>query len=322
MSVDNGGFQTTDARLQPRYTGLATLLRSDYTPDAAGLDVALVGVPTEFTVFRNGTRWGPSQVREMSRSIRPVNAATGLNPFTRARIADIGDAPVNPFSSDRTNEQLEEFFAALSSRGTRAVAVGGDHGITLPILRALGRTSEPLGVLQIDAHHDTHDELYGVRDNHATAMRRAVEEGIVDPRRVVQLGLRGSLYAPDEMEWARAQGFTEIGAEAFLELGPQRTAELVRETLRDGPAYLTLDIDGLDPTVAPGTGVPEPGGLGYNDCLNVLRGVAGTNFVGADLTEVSPPLDPSGNTALVAANLLFEQLCLVVAALAPGTAPD
>lgn len=305
------GFTAQDALSQPRYTGIATLLRSNYRPAADNLDIALVGVPTEFTVFRNGTRWGPAQIREMSRNIRPVNAATRLNPFTLARIADVGDAPVNPFSLASTNEGLQEFFSSLYAGGTHAVAVGGDHGMTLPILRALGHSRGPLGVLQIDAHHDTHDELYGVKDNHATVMRRAVEEKIIDPNRVVQLGLRGSLYRADELDWAAEQGFTQIGAEELAEVGPAATAARIVDVLGEGSSYLTLDIDGLDPTVAPGTGVPEPGGLSYNDCVQVLRGSRRAHFIGADLSEVSPALDPSGQTALVAANLLFEELCLV-----------
>ena len=310
------GFTSNDALLQPRYTGIATLLRADYRPDPSGLDIALVGVPTEFTVFRNGTRWGPAQIREMSRNIRPVNASTLQSPFEGARISDIGDAPVNPFSSVDTNKRLEEFFSKLYSAGTRTLAVGGDHGMTLPILRALSRSQSPLGVLQIDAHHDTHDELYGVKDNHATVMRRAVDEGIVDPRRVVQLGLRGSLYSSTELDWADAQGFTRIGAEEFAETGPAAAVERILDVLGGGPSYLTLDIDGLDPTEAPGTGVPEPGGLTYHDCVKVLRGVSQASFISADLSEVAPALDPSGRTALVAASLLFEELCLVADGLA------
>jgi arginase family enzyme len=182
--------------------------------------------------------------------------------------------------------------------------------VTLPILRVLGRERGPLGVLQVDAHHDTHDELYGTRDNHATMMRRAVEEGVIDPSRVVQVGLRGSLYGPDELDWAKQQGFTQITADEFNASPTEATARAV-EVLGAGPAYLTLDIDGLDPTVAPGTGVMEPGGLSYRECVELLRGSHGTDFLGADLTEVSPPLDPSGRTAMVAANLLFEELCLV-----------
>jgi agmatinase len=311
------GFTANDALSQPRYTGIATLLRADYRPDPSDLDIALVGVPTEFTVFRNGTRWGPAQIREMSRNIRPVNAATLQSPFSHAQIADIGDAPVNPFSSADTNDGLEEFFARLYAGGTRTVAVGGDHGMTLPILRALARSEAPLGVLQIDAHHDTHDELYGVKENHATVMRRAVEEGIVDPKRVVQLGLRGSLYSPTELDWAQEQGFTQIGADEFARLGPGNAVDRILAVLGDGPSYLTLDIDGLDPSIAPGTGVPEPGGLGYRECVDVLRGTRPVRFVGADLSEVSPAVDPSGQTALVAAGLLFEELCLIAERLAP-----
>lgn len=311
MELETGeGFRTTSAVLQPRYTGIATLLRAEYRHEPRGLDIALLGIPSEFTVFRNGTRWGPCQIREMSRNMRPFNSATLRNPFEEVRVADVGDAPINPFSLEATNAGLERYFESLLEVGVRPIAVGGDHGVTLPILRVLGSARGPLGVLQIDAHHDTHDELYGTRDNHATMMRRAVEEGVIDPSRVVQVGLRGSLYGPDELDWAKRQGFTQITADEFHASPVEATARAA-EGLGAGPAYLTLDIDGLDPTVAPGTGVMEPGGLSYSECVELLRGSRGADFLGADLTEVSPPLDPSGRTAMVAATLLFEELCLV-----------
>jgi agmatinase len=311
MEVDSpGGFSPTSAVLQPRYTGIATLLRAEYRRDPRGLDIALLGIPSEFTVFRNGTRWGPCQIREVSRNMRPFNSGTLRNPFEEVKVADVGDAPVHPFSLEETNAGLEQHFGSLLEMGVRPIAVGGDHGVTLPILRVLGKARGPLGVLQIDAHHDTHDELYGTHDNHATMMRRAVEEGLIDPSRVVQVGLRGSLYGPDELDWAKQQGFTQITADEFNAAPVDATARAI-EALGAGPAYLTLDIDGLDPTVAPGTGVMEPGGLSYRECVELLRGSQGADFLGADLTEVSPPLDPSGRTAMVAANLLFEELCLV-----------
>jgi guanidinopropionase len=299
-----------DARVQPRFAGLATLLRAPYQPDPEGLDIALVGIPSEFTVFRNGTRWGPSQIRDASRVIRPLNSDTRLNPFTIRGVADFCDVPVNPLSLTETNNLIQSRFDELREAGVRALAVGGDHGVSLPVLRALA-PDEPLALLHIDAHHDTHDELYGIRDNHATLIRRVIEEGIIDPARTVSLGLRGSLYHEQELDWAEEQGITVISPSTLAHLGVERTAAEIRSVFGDRPIYITLDIDGLDPLEAPGTGVPEPGGLSFSDTRDMLRGLQGRAVVGADLVEVSPALDPSGRTAMLAAHLLFELLCLL-----------
>lgn len=299
-----------DARVQPRFAGLATLLRAPYQPDPAGLDIALVGVPSEFTVFRNGTRWGPGQIREASRVIRPLNSETRIDPFKVRSVADVGDVPVNPLSLSDTNSRIQSRFEELRQMGVRALAVGGDHGVSLPVLRALGPDG-PLGLLHIDAHHDTHDELYGVRDNHATLIRRVIEEGIVDPTRTVSLGLRGSLYHDQELDWSEEQRITVISPGELARRGTTRAIADMLAIFGDRPIYITLDIDGLDPLEAPGTGVPEPGGLSFVDTRDVLRGMQGHEIVGADLVEVSPTLDQGGRTAMLAAHLLFEQLCLL-----------
>jgi guanidinopropionase len=299
-----------DARIHPRFSGIATLLRAAYKNEPKGLDVALVGIPSEFTVYRNGTRWGPSQVREQSRVIRPLNSETLLNPFELCSVADVGDVPVNPFSLEATNRSIEEYFTSLRSIGVRALAVGGDHGVTLPILRALA-PDRPIGLLHFDAHHDTHDELYGTRDNHATLIRRAIEEDIVDPSRTVSVGLRGSLYHRDELTWGADQGISVITPAILETEGIRATASEIDRILAEGPIYLTIDIDVLDPSEAPGSGVPEEGGLSFRQVRDLLRAVRGREILGADLVEVSPLLDPSGRTAMLAANLLFEQLCLL-----------
>jgi guanidinopropionase len=304
------GFALTRAD-QPRYSGIATLLRADYQPTVDDLDIALVGVPSDFPSFLAGTRYGPAQIREAGRITRPVHYATKLQPFELARVADVGDAPVDFLDQARQNALLEEYYGQIIDRGVTPLSVGGDHGVTLPILRAVGRRYRGIGLLQIDAHSDTFDEYLGTKDNHATVVRRAIEEGILDPRRIVTVGLRNTLHAPDQLDWAIEQGVTIISADEFFEIGAERAAQLAAEQLGDGPRYVTLDIDGLDPSYAPGTGVRDPGGLSYRDYCTLLRSQWGTEVIGGDVVEVSPPLDPSGITATLASNLAFELLCLL-----------
>lgn len=304
-------FAPVDSK-QPRYTGFGTLLRAEHRSSAEDLDIALVGVPSDFPVFINGTRFGPAQVRDASRMTRRVDFETKLEPLARCAVADIGDAPVDPLDLPHQNELIEAFFARLAVAGTRALAVGGDHGITLPILRALGSTHRKLGLLQVDAHSDTFDEYLGSSDNHTTVIRRAVEEEVLDPERIAIVGLRNTLYSADQLDWALEHGITIVSADRFAEIGPASAAAAVQTALGDGPLYITLDVDGLDPSEAPGTGVREPGGLTYREVYGLVRSVWGRPVVGADVVEVCPPLDPSGRTAMVAANLAFQALCALV----------
>jgi guanidinopropionase len=312
------GKGPADGRLQPRFAGLPTLLRTEHREGLHGLDVALVGVPHEATTVRNGTRFGPTQVREMSRFTRRINGASGVDPFTLCSVADIGDAPVHPLSLPATNEMLLEFYRGLVAGGVVPLSVGGDHGITLPILRALGERHGRLGMLQIDSHSDSFDEFFGDRENHATMVRRLIEEGALDPDRLVQVGIRGGLYGTDDLDWVQARGATIVSADRFFSEGVDAIVELVADTLAGGAVYITVDIDGLDPAVAPGTGVPEPGGLSYRDCRALILGLRGAEIVGGDLVEVAPPLDPTGITGRVAAGLLFEQLCVIAESVAAG----
>ncbi|MFQ6023969.1 MAG: agmatinase [Acidiferrobacterales bacterium] len=309
MSDDT--LQPLDSAAIPRFAEAATFMRAQLREDPAGLDIAMAGVPFDWgSTNRAGARHGPAQMREMSRLIRQVHFVTKLAPFQVCRIADVGDAPVNPLDLMGTLETVQAFFERIHAAGALPLSAGGDHTIALPILRAIVKDG-PVGMLQFDSHSDTHDVLLGHKYNHGTCFRRAIEEGIVDPKRLVQIGIRGTLYSVDEHDWARSQGVTMITIEDFFEIGVAEVIEKTRSVLGDGPVYITFDIDGLDPIYAPGTGAPEPGGLSIRDAQVILRGMQGLNLIGADVNECSPPLDPTGNTALVACNLMFEELCLL-----------
>jgi guanidinopropionase len=297
-----------------RYSGPATFMRLPHIPlDAAeGLEIGLFGLPWDGgTTTRNGSRYGPRQVREMSTLLRSFHPVLKLNPYLLARCADIGDAPTNPIEFDKTLGMLQAFVQRVVDKGMLPLAIGGDHFCSFPMLRVLGR-DRPLGMVHFDAHTDMYDTYYdGTRYTHGTHFRRAIEEGLLDPRRVVQIGIRGTAFAEDEHDWCFAQGVTHIGMDELRERGPKAVVDTIRKIVGERPAYLSLDIDALDPSCAPGTGVPEIGGITSYEAQVMLRGLRGIDFVGADLVEVSPPLDPSGTTALVAANLAFEMLCLL-----------
>ena len=295
----------------PRFAGPATLFRLPTAADARGLDVALVGVPLDIgTSNRTGSRYGPRQIRAESVLVRPYSMATGAAPFDSFQVADIGDVPLNTFSLEKSVGIIEQHFSEVLAAGAKTVSLGGDHTISLPILRAQHRIHGPLALVHVDAHADTNDEMFGEKITHGTIFRRAIEEGLVNPAKMTQIGLRATGYAADDFDWARRQGVQVVTAEEcwYQSLAP--LMESVRARIgSETPVYLSFDIDGLDPSVAPGTGTPEPAGLATSQGLEIIRGLWGLNLVGCDLVEVSPPYDPSGNTALLAANLVFEMLC-------------
>jgi guanidinopropionase len=297
-----------------RYSGHATFMRLPHIPldKAEGLEIGLFGLPWDGgTTTRNGSRYGPRQVREMSTLLRSFHPVLKMNPYLLARCADIGDAPTNPIEFEKTLGMLEGFVGKVVAGGMLPLAIGGDHFCSFPMLRVLGK-GRPLGMVHFDAHTDMYDTYYdGTRYTHGTHFRRAIEEGLLDPMRVVQIGIRGTAFAEDEHDWCFAQGVRHIGMDFLRENGPQAVVAQIRAIVGEGPAYLSLDIDALDPSCAPGTGVPEIGGITSYEAQVMLRSLRGMDFVGADLVEVSPPIDPSGTTALVAANLAFEMLCLL-----------
>ncbi|MEX2146842.1 MAG: agmatinase [Candidatus Rokuibacteriota bacterium] len=291
----------------PRFGQVATFMLLPHTMDVAGLDVALLGVPYDGgTSYRTGARFGPRAVREQSSLIRTWNPVLKVHPFERLRVADCGDVDVVPISIERTYEKIEARVDGVVAAGARPLCVGGDHSITLPILRALARRHGPVGVVHFDAHPDTWDEYFGSKFFHGTPFRRAVEEGAVDPRRMIQVGIRGPLYGPEDFAFQDQHGMEVLRIEPIKERGVAWAAERLAR-LRGGPVYVSFDIDALDPAYAPATGTPEVGGLTSYEALALVRSLAGHTLVGADVVEVAPPYDGPGQiTSLMAANLMFE----------------
>lgn len=296
----------------PRFGGPATMMRLPAATSALGLDAAFIGVPLDTgTSNRAGARFGPRQIRAESALLRPYNMATGAAPFDALQVGDLGDVPINTYSIAKSLDIITGFYDVVLAAGCRPLTLGGDHTIALPILRALARRHGPLALVHVDAHADINDEMFGERVTHGTPFRRAVEEGLLACDRVWQIGLRGTGYTADDFDWPRRQGFTIVPAHEvwYRSLAPLMAE--VRERIGSAPVYITFDIDGLDPAYAGGTGTPEIGGLSVPQGLEIIRGCRGLNVVGGDLVEVSPPYDPSGNTALLGASLLYEMLCVL-----------
>jgi guanidinobutyrase len=295
----------------PRFSGPGTMFRLPFQTDPGGLDIAIVGVPLDIgTSNRSGTRYGPRQIRNESVLVRPYGMATRAAPFDSFQVADVGDVALNTFNLLKSVDIIESHFDGLAGAGVKTMTLGGDHTIALPILRALHKVHGRMALVHVDAHADINDVMFGEKITHGTIFRRAVEEGLVDASKMVQIGLRTTGYAADDFDWSRDQGARVVQAEECWYKSLDPLMEQVREQIGpDVPTYLTFDIDGLDPSVAPGTGTPEPGGLTASQGIEIIRGCFGLNLVGADLVEVSPPYDTTGNTSLLAANLVFEMLC-------------
>lgn len=299
-----------DALVYPRFSGIATFMRLPYIPRAQELDIALVGIPFDGgTTYRPGPRFGPRHVREQSAIIRPWNPVLKVNPFEHWRVADYGDLSINPLSLEDIYERITAQLNEIGDAGARAICVGGDHSILLPILRTAHRKFGPVALVQFDAHNDTWGGYFGSPHSHGTPVRRAVEEGLLLEGNVLQVGLRGQVYSKDDFDFGRQHKFNVVTAEEFHRKG-LAPVERVLKRLRGKPVYLTLDIDVVDPAFAPGTGTPQVGGLSSFQILELIRSMSGQSFVGADLVEVSPPYDNGGITSLLAANLLYEMLCL------------
>ena len=296
----------------PRFAGPGTMMRLPAVDSAAGMDVVFIGIPLDIgTSNRSGTRFGPKQIRAESVLMRPYNMWTRAAPFDSLRVGDLGDVPVNTFDLKDSVERITTFYNNLLTHDVVPLTLGGDHTLTLPVLRAIAAKHGPVGLIHVDAHADINDHMFGEKIAHGTPFRRAVEEGLIDPHRTWQIGLRGTGYTAEDFDWARDRGFTVIQAEELWHRSAAPLIEQARTALGDGAVYLSFDIDSLDPGFAPGTGTPEIGGLTPIQALEIIRGCRGLNLVGADLVEVSPPYDPQGNTALLAANLLYEMLCVL-----------
>ncbi len=295
-----------------RFAGPGTFMRLPAATSAQGLDVAVLGIPMDHgTSWRSGTRFGPQHVRAQSAMIRPYNIQTGAAPFDALQMADIGDVAINTFNLAASIGIIRDHLAGVFATGAIPVSIGGDHTVTLPILRAAAERHGPLALVHVDAHADVNDEMFGERETHGTVFRRAYEEGILIPGKVWQVGLRGTGYTADDFNEARDWGFNMITAPEIWQQSLTPLAARIRDSIGDTKTYLTYDIDSLDPSFAPGTGTPEIGGLTTPQAMQLLRGLRGLNIIGADMVEVSPPYDTTGNTALVAANLLFEILSVL-----------
>ena len=295
----------------PRFGGITTFFRLPLAADATGLDIAVCGVPFDGGITnRAGARFGPREVRSLSWShIRPYHPVNDEAVFARVRAADIGDVNVIPTERDESLELIEAFFAAIHAGSAVPLAVGGDHLVTLPIFRGIAR-ERPVGMIHFDAHSDTYDTIVPGRDefkyDNGTVFRRAVEEGLLDPKRTIQIGIRGPRFTPDDLGFARETGMRVITMDEYDELGPKGVIAEARRVVGDGPTYVSFDIDALDAVFCPGTGSPEIGGYTTREAQVMIRGLEGLDLIGADLVEVAPPLDTGGQTARVGAHLLFE----------------
>ena len=309
--------QPVDAAQVPRFAGHSTFMRLPAVPNAEGLDIALVGIPWDGgTTNRAGARHGPREIRNQSSLMRRVHHVSGIEPFSLANVADVGDVSVNPINLLDGLKRIEEGIASIVAAGALPLIAGGDHLTTLPSLRAVAR-NRPVGMIHFDAHSDTNDTYFG--DNpytHGTPFRRAIEEGLLDGKRVVQIGIRGSVYETHEHDWARAQGIRVIYMEECVRRGVDDVMAEAKSIVGDGATYVTFDIDCIDPSMAPGTGTPEIGGFTTREAQAMVRQLEGVNIVGADVVEVAPPFDLGNLTSLAGATMMFELLCVMAKAVA------
>ncbi len=301
----------------PRFGGIPTFMRLPYSEDPTNVDIGLIGVPWDGgTTNRAGARHGPREIRNQSSFIRRVHPETLDSPYDHCNVADLGDTSVNPIDLMDTLQRVEDFYTAVHAANTVPLSAGGDHLITLPIMRAIAK-HRPLGMVHFDAHTDTNDRYFGENKyTHGTPFRRAIEGGLLDPKRTVQIGIRGSLYTKNDYDFGRKAGIRMICIEEYFEIGVDAVIAEARKVVGSEPTYISFDIDGLDPVYAPGTGTPEIGGYSTFDAQKMIRGLRGLNIIGGDVVEVAPPFDPSGTTALVGATLLFEILCVLASAIA------
>ncbi|MHA2249152.1 MAG: agmatinase [Candidatus Kariarchaeaceae archaeon] len=307
----------TNPMLGPRYTGIPTFMRTPHVTSPSGLDIALIGVPYDGAVeVSPGARYGPREIRNKSSMMRTIHQVTRINPYTLCQIADLGDVPIpQVFAIKAAHDNITSFYKNVHAAGVFPLSAGGDHSITLPILRAIA-SDKPIGLVHIDAHTDTCDEELGYRFTHGTPFRRAVDEGLLDPSRVVQIGIRGAQNTEESWNSSAEMGMRVIFMEEFTKLGVDKVVEEIHHVVGPVPTYISFDIDSLDPAFAPGTGTPEIGGLTTIETQALVRGLRGLNLVGGDVVEVAPLLDPSGMTSLVGATMMYEILCILAESVA------
>ncbi len=317
MSDQEIKFEPVDGAVTPRFGGLPSFMRLPFISDPSLVDIALVGVPWDGgTTNRAGARHGPREIRNMSSFMRRTNPSSLISPYELCKVADLGDAGVNPIDLMESLEIIEDFFSAIHAAKTVPLSAGGDHLMTLPVMRAIAKDG-PVGMVHFDAHADTNDSYFGGHKyTHGTPFRRAVEEGLLDPKRTVQIGIRGSMYSKNDSQYSMDSGMRVITIDEYFEIGVDAVIEEARRVVGDGPTYVSFDVDGLDPVYAPGTGTPEIGGYSTYDAQKMIRGLRGLNLIGGDVVEVAPPFDQSGNTALVGATMMFEILCVLAESVA------
>lgn len=316
-------YRPVDAMVYPRFEGIRTFMRLPHVTELSGVDVAVVGVPFDTGgTYRVGARFGPSGIRQESMLLRPYHPELRVNVFETLSMVDYGDLPVTPGYLPESHAQITEAAATVLGAGVTPVFLGGDHSVSLPLLRAVARRHGPVGLVHFDAHNDLWHSYFGGKDTHGTPFRRAVEEGLLDPGRSIQVGLRGSLYGPEDVSMSESLGLAMIRATDMHHMGAAAVIDRVRDRAGSGPLYLSFDIDFLDPVYAPGTGTPEVGGATGQQALELVRGLAGLAFVGFDLVEVMPPYDVGSVTSLLAANLAYEMISLVAVAKQQAAAAD
>ncbi len=294
----------------PRFADVATFFRLPIEKNFSKLDYCICGVPWDGgTTNRPGARHGPREIRNASSLVRLYHPISLKSPYDKYNIADIGDCPINPADLNDSLKKIENFYIEISQSNTIPISIGGDHLVSLPILRGIQK-NKPIGIFQFDSHSDTWDSYFGgYKYTHGTPFRRAIEENLIDPNKYVILGLRGSLYDPNDLQWALEQGVTIITIDDYYEMGFKKCIEKIYNVLKDTEIYLTFDIDGIDPAFAPGTGTPEVGGFSVREAQLIIRALNKLKFVGADVVEVSPPFDVNNLTSHVAATIAFEILC-------------
>ena len=295
--------------MQQQFMALRTILGASYQKQLTDLDIALIGVPFDLGVIRRaGARLGPQAIRDENAPIGPLNHETRINPFSLCKIADVGDVDLQVFSLDSGIKRIEEYYHQVMGAGVAPVTIGGDHSITYPILKAIGR-DQPVGLIHIDAHCDTMGAVDDTKFHHGGPFRQAVLDGVLDPERTIQIGIRGS--AEPLWEFSNESGMTVIHIEDVQKMGVGAVIEKAKQVVGDGLTYVSFDVDGLDPSFAPGTCTPEIGGLTTREAIQLLRGLQGVKIIGGDVVEVAPEYDATSNTALVGKQILFEILCLV-----------
>tara|TARA_Y100001954_G_scaffold107683_1_gene117035 strand:+ start:1716 stop:2666 length:951 start_codon:yes stop_codon:yes gene_type:complete len=301
----------------PRFAGVPTFMRLPHVSlDEARIkdvEIGIIGVPWDSgTTNRPGPRHGPRQLRDASTMIRAEHPVSGVRPYERSNCADLGDVSINPADIEDSMNRITAFYNKVLGKGIKPLTAGGDHLTSLPVLRALADKA-PLGMIHFDSHTDLfHSYFDGTMFTHGTPFRRAVEENLLDPNRVVQIGIRGTQYDTEDLDFAKSVGIRVIKIEEFFDRGIQDVMAEAREIVGEKETYVSYDIDFIDPAFAPGTGTPEVGGPNSYEALKVVRELTGIKIVGADMVEVSPPFDPSSNTAFLGVSIMFELLCQMV----------